>query len=234
MPTIPHIEKHFMATETVRDVVIGMADGLTVPFALAAGLSAAVSNTSVIVTAGLAEIAAGAIAMGLGGYLAARTTPSILRRSRPARNGDRQQAGIRDQRSSSGLCEIRANWRRTGQRSGFYYVGSETLDGFHDAVRTRIGKARSQTCTDQCGDHRHFIPGWWPHSAPALHADKQSYRRLENFGPYYGCCAARFRGREGTLYGRQSFRVRRTNSAGGRIGGRRRVLARSSVCLVLD
>jgi vacuolar iron transporter family protein len=73
MPTIPHSEKHFMATETVRDVVIGMADGLTVPFALAAGLSAAVSNTSVIVTAGLAEIAAGAIAMGLGGYLAART-----------------------------------------------------------------------------------------------------------------------------------------------------------------
>jgi len=73
MPTVPHIEKHFMATETVRDVVIGMADGLTVPFALAAGLSAAVSDTSVIVTAGLAEIAAGAIAMGLGGFLAART-----------------------------------------------------------------------------------------------------------------------------------------------------------------
>ena len=73
MPTVPHVEKHFMATETVRDVVIGMADGLTVPFALAAGLSAAVSDTSVIVTAGLAEIAAGAIAMGLGGYLAART-----------------------------------------------------------------------------------------------------------------------------------------------------------------
>jgi len=73
MPSTPHIEKHFTATETVRDVVIGMADGLTVPFALAAGLSAAVSSTSVIVTAGLAEIAAGAIAMGLGGYLAART-----------------------------------------------------------------------------------------------------------------------------------------------------------------
>src|SRR5947209_17431766 len=71
MPTTPHIEKHFTATETVRDVVIGMADGLTVPFALAAGLSAAVSSTSIIVTAGLAEIAAGAIAMGLGGFLAA-------------------------------------------------------------------------------------------------------------------------------------------------------------------
>ena len=66
MPTIPHTEQHFTATETVRDVVFGMADGLTVPFALAAGLSAAVSSTSVIVTAGLAEIAAGTIAMGLG------------------------------------------------------------------------------------------------------------------------------------------------------------------------
>ena len=73
MPTTPHIEKHFTATETVRDIVIGMADGLTVPFALAAGLAAAVSSTAVIVTAGLAEIVAGAIAMGLGGYLAART-----------------------------------------------------------------------------------------------------------------------------------------------------------------
>jgi VIT1/CCC1 family predicted Fe2+/Mn2+ transporter len=73
VPATPHIEKHFTASETVRDVVIGMADGLTVPFALAAGLSAAVSSTNLIVTAGLAEIAAGAIAMGLGGYLAART-----------------------------------------------------------------------------------------------------------------------------------------------------------------
>ena len=73
VPATPHVEKHFTATETVRDVVIGMADGLTVPFALAAGLAAAVSSTKVIVTAGLAEIVAGAIAMGLGGYLAART-----------------------------------------------------------------------------------------------------------------------------------------------------------------
>src|SRR4051812_1457534 len=73
MPTTPHVEKHFTATETVRDVVIGMSDGLTVPFALAAGLSGAVASSGIIVTAGLAEIAAGSIAMGLGGYLAART-----------------------------------------------------------------------------------------------------------------------------------------------------------------
>ncbi len=73
MPTVPHVEKHFTGSASVRDVVIGMADGLTVPFALAAGLSAAVTSTKIIVTAGLAEIVAGAIAMGLGGYLAART-----------------------------------------------------------------------------------------------------------------------------------------------------------------
>ena len=73
MPTIPHIEKHFRATEAVRDIVIGMSDGLTVPFALAAGLSGAVASTGIVVTAGLAEIAAGSIAMGLGGYLAAKT-----------------------------------------------------------------------------------------------------------------------------------------------------------------
>src|SRR6266849_4712396 len=72
MPRTPHIEKHFMATNFVRDVVIGMADGLTVPFALAAGLSGAVQDTRLIVVGGLAEIAAGSIAMGLGGYLAAR------------------------------------------------------------------------------------------------------------------------------------------------------------------
>jgi VIT1/CCC1 family predicted Fe2+/Mn2+ transporter len=70
---MPHIERHFTATEMVRDVVIGMSDGLTVPFALAAGLTGAVDSNAIIITAGLAEIAAGSIAMGLGGYLAART-----------------------------------------------------------------------------------------------------------------------------------------------------------------
>jgi len=73
MPLTPHIEKHFTSGEVVRDVVIGMADGLTVPFALAAGLSGAVATTSIIVTAGFAEIVAGSIAMGLGGYMAGKS-----------------------------------------------------------------------------------------------------------------------------------------------------------------
>jgi vacuolar iron transporter family protein len=73
MTHLHHGEEHFQSSEVVRDFVIGMSDGLTVPFALAAGLSGAISDTDIIITAGLAEIAAGSIAMGLGGYLAGRT-----------------------------------------------------------------------------------------------------------------------------------------------------------------
>lgn len=73
MRIIRHAEQHFTSGDMVRDLVIGMSDGLTVPFALAAGLSGAIASTHVVVTAGLAEIAAGSIAMGLGGYLAARS-----------------------------------------------------------------------------------------------------------------------------------------------------------------
>src|SRR6476646_4589281 len=73
MPQTRHVERHFTAGGTVRDIVIGMSDGLTVPFALAAGLTGAINSAGIIVTAGLAEIAAGSIAMGLGGYLAAKS-----------------------------------------------------------------------------------------------------------------------------------------------------------------
>jgi hypothetical protein len=82
MPQAPHIERHFTGTATVRDIVIGMSDGLTVPFALAAGLSGAVDTTGIIVTAGLAEVAAGSIAMGLDGYLAAKSDAEHYRAER--------------------------------------------------------------------------------------------------------------------------------------------------------
>ncbi|XAR72176.1 hypothetical protein NMG60_11018725 [Bertholletia excelsa] len=68
-----HREHHFTSSEIVRDVIIGVSDGLTVPFALAAGLSGANVSSSIILTAGIAEVAAGAISMGLGGYLAAKS-----------------------------------------------------------------------------------------------------------------------------------------------------------------
>ena len=82
MPQIPHIERHFTGTATVRDIVIGMADGLTVPFALAAGLSGAVDTTRIIVTAGLAEIAAGSYIVGgfipLGPYIVSSKASTAL------------------------------------------------------------------------------------------------------------------------------------------------------------
>lgn len=70
---LPHNEEHLKSSDMLRDIVIGMSDGLTVPFALAAGLSGAVSSTNIIIIAGIAEVAAGSIAMGLGGYLAGKT-----------------------------------------------------------------------------------------------------------------------------------------------------------------
>ena len=90
-PLVPHIESHFTASETVRDIVIGMSDGLTVPFALAAGLSGAVANTRTITIAGLAEIAAGSIAMGLGGYLAARSDAEHYQQERGREQREVQQ-----------------------------------------------------------------------------------------------------------------------------------------------
>src|SRR5246500_5901037 len=68
-----HHEPHLKSSDTIRDIVIGMSDGLTVPFALAAGLSGAVNSSTIIITAGIAEIVAGSIAMGLGGFLAGKT-----------------------------------------------------------------------------------------------------------------------------------------------------------------
>lgn len=78
-PRTTHVEQHFTGSETLRDIVIGMSDGLTVPFALAAGLSGAVQSSFLVLVAGIAEMAAGSIAMGLGGYLAARSEADTYR-----------------------------------------------------------------------------------------------------------------------------------------------------------
>src|SRR6187397_2192257 len=96
-----HDEQHFTASELVRDIVIGMSDGLTVPFALAAGLSGTdvVTTTAVVVTAGLAEVAAGSIAMGLGGYLAARSDAEhyVSERQREVREVAEKREAERDE-----------------------------------------------------------------------------------------------------------------------------------------
>ena len=144
MPTTPHIETHFTATETVRDIVIGMADGLTVPFALAAGLSGAVASTSIVVTAGLAEIAAGSIAMGLGGYLAAKTDVEhyAIERMRELR-GDRACfknlftffAGRKGRRGRKGL-ETLAQRRRINSPFFHSFLFMPSVNSFFDKFET--------------------------------------------------------------------------------------------------
>jgi VIT1/CCC1 family predicted Fe2+/Mn2+ transporter len=108
MPQTPHFERHFTASETVRDVVFGMSDGLTVPFALAAGLSGVVDSTAIVVTAGLAEVAAGAIAMGLGGYLAARRDAEHYDTERAREHGEIAE------RPEVELAEVAAVFRSYG------------------------------------------------------------------------------------------------------------------------
>src|SRR5215217_5177463 len=106
-----HEETHLKSSDALRDIVIGMSDGLTVPFALAAGLSGAVASTGIIVIAGIAEIAAGSIAMGLGGYLAGKTEQdhynSELKREydEVERVPEREKEEVRDFFKQIGLSE---------------------------------------------------------------------------------------------------------------------------------
>jgi vacuolar iron transporter family protein len=103
-----HPERHFTGGELVRDTVLGMADGLTVPFALAAGLTGAIDSTGIIVTAGAAEIAAGSIAMGLGGFLAARSQAEHYARERR-----REQVEVHETPSAE-MAEITEIFSRYG------------------------------------------------------------------------------------------------------------------------
>lgn len=119
-PQTQHLEQHFTATDVVRDIVIGVSDGLTVPFALAAGLSGTVSSTSIIVTAGIAEIAAGAIAMGLGGYLAARSDAEHYASERK-----REQLELREkpQAEAQEVLDIFQSYGLTADESALIFQG---------------------------------------------------------------------------------------------------------------
>ncbi|OWK46698.1 VIT1/CCC1 transporter family protein [Fimbriiglobus ruber] len=123
MPSTPHIEKHFTSSDTVRDIVIGMADGLTVPFALAAGLSGAVDATRVVIAAGLAEVAAGSIAMGLGGYLAARTDAEHYASEK-----------AREERETNEVPEVEA--AEVAEIFRGYGLAPETVTAVVDAIRS--------------------------------------------------------------------------------------------------
>lgn len=122
MAAAPHTERHFRESATVRDIVIGMADGLTVPFALAAGISGISAGMRLIVTAGIAEIAAGAIAMGLGGYLAAQSERQHYYAERA-----REEQEIRDlpRHERGEVIDIMAGYGLTAEECGPLLAGLE-------------------------------------------------------------------------------------------------------------
>jgi VIT1/CCC1 family predicted Fe2+/Mn2+ transporter len=115
------VESHFSGSEVVRDVVLGMSDGLTVPFALAAGLTGAISDARVVLIAGAAELAAGAVAMGLGGYLAAQSESDTFRSEK--RREELEVAEVPD--------EEREEVRRVFKGYG---LSGQTLEAATDAV----------------------------------------------------------------------------------------------------
>jgi vacuolar iron transporter family protein len=123
MDNLYHREEHFRGGDTVKDIVIGMSDGLTVPFALAAGISGAISAAHIVVTAGFAEIAAGSIAMGLGGYLAARSEVEHYRSERA-----REETEIREKPDveAEEVAEFFRQYGLAGQEYGPVVAGLRT------------------------------------------------------------------------------------------------------------
>ena len=221
MPVTPHIEKHFTATATVRDIVIGMADGLTVPFALAAGLSGAVASSGLVVTAGLAEIAAGSIAMGLGGYLAAKTdlehyASERLRELRETQHIPEREAeevseifrgyGLRDEQIAPLIETLQANPTQWVDFMMRFELGLEEPD----PTRARISAWRAVLC------------GRRTYSAAAVHGFlRYSHRALVvGGGDSRGSVCIRLR--EKRVYRRTALARRVPNRAGRRTscGGR--------------
>ena len=214
MPATPHIEQHFTGSEAVRDVVIGMADGLTVPFALAAGLTAAVTSSHVIVTAGLAEVAAGAIAMGLGGYLAARS--------------DQEHYASEERREHHETEKLReVELRETADIFRGYGLEGAALEQVTRAIasdpkrwvdfmmRFELDKRiyNSDLLCDRRPDPAHAV-----YSRSAVAASSDLLSRVYRNSPCY------LRRRQGKAHRNQHAEVGSSNGAGRRVGRGRRLL----------
>ena len=216
MSAAPHAEKHFLGSEFVRDVVIGMADGLTVPFALAAAISAAVASTHIVVTAGLAEIVAGATAMGLGGDLAARTDQEHFS------SEERREYFEVDRLPEQERMELREIFSSYG-------LQSPELDAVVKALSTDKKRWVDFMMRFELGLERpdpkraplsaftiaasYFIGGLIPR---ALHDRNRHQARADVFRGVHRRGASGIRRRQGKTYGRQYVQVRPANPAGGR------------------
>ena len=173
MPSTEHVEAHFTATAAVRDIVIGMSDGLTVPFALAAGLTGAVASTAIVVTAGFAEIAAGSIAMGLGGYLAAKTDSEHYASER--QREIRETVELADVETEEVAKVFRDYGLSEAQMEPIVardHLRSKSLGRFHDAFRAGLGGTRSRPRGPQRRNDRCFLYRRGSGSACALYPDE--------------------------------------------------------------
>ena len=202
MPQTPHVERHFTSGEAVRDIVIGMSDGLTVPFALAAGLSGAVASTHIVVTAGLAEVAAGAIAMGLGGFLAARSDADHYRSERKreeleiATLPEVEALEIEKIFESYGLepAEIDPVVQALRRKPSLW---AEFMMRFGSASRSRIRAGPFGARSPSPGP---TSPGG---SSPCCRTCSRGYRRrAEALGRLHGAGSRGLRLREGAIHGR--------------------------------
>ena len=162
MPQTPHVERHFTGSESVRDVVIGMSDGLTVPFALAAGLSGAVGSAQLVVVAGLAEIALGPSPWGWVGFLQPRVTWNTTSknwRGKVVKSSRYRTRKLRRFPMSSELYGL------TGKKSTDHHSPEAKASGvgqLHDALRTWARGAAcrpgAQECANNCRRLRHRRP----------------------------------------------------------------------------
>ncbi len=187
-----HVEKHFTSGNFVRDVVIGMSDGLTVPFALAAGLSGAVSNTKLITIGGLAEIAAGSIAMGLGGYLAARGDAEHYDQERA-----REYREIKEIPEEE-VAEVKRVFENYGLPPQESLRVAEALSKHPDAwvdFQARSNQRRD----DRGGVHLGRV-----HSSFTVRGPVECLSRPHLFGSYHLVCARNFRIRQGPIHWRES------------------------------
>ena len=220
----PHTEKHFTASAVVRDIVIGMADGLTVPFALAAGLTGAIDSTGLIITAGLAEVAAGAIAMGLGGYLAARTDVEHYASERAIEEREVDEIPEREAEEVATVFRAYDLDEPTVQRLVSQIRSDRTrwVD-FMMKFESRARSARSHRARVQCPDDRRILYRGEVDPALTLLLLPFGADWIARFGGRDGCRAGPLRLHQGSVHG-HDYRCARVADGGRGLFGRRRRL----------
>jgi hypothetical protein len=202
MPQTPHIEQHVTASDTVRDIVIGMSDGLTVPFALAAGLSRVVASTGVIVHGGDGRDRSGLHRYGRGWLPCGQERCGALRqRAGTGAAGAPRGAPGRGRRSQAGVRRPRPLERGERSCGGGSASAARRVGRLHDALRTGVREAQSETRSHKRPDDRGGLRGRGIHPARPLHCLSARAHRPGIFGSCHSRRVDNFRVHQRTLHG---------------------------------